>query len=123
MNFKQFLKEDVNTEPGSNQEIDPGSVEKINIMFMLELEEPLLTPQAGFIKIKKVLELNSIDMPDVYDLDTEGDETVLELDSENYLYVLYYLTDEGYYDFYAEVTDENNVNDLLDSGTEEEEKE
>lgn len=121
MNFKTFLKEEI--ESGPVQEIGPDIKEKINIMFLLELEEPLLTPQAGFVKIRKVLELNSIDMPIVYDLDNEGDETVVELDSENLLYVLYYLTDDGYYDFYAEVTDENSVEDLLDSGTEEEEKE
>jgi hypothetical protein len=98
MNFKQFLKEEI--ESGPMQEIGPDIKEKINIMFMLELEEPLLTPQAGFVKIRKVLELNSIDMPEVY-----------------------YLTDEGYFDFYAEVTDENSIQDLLDSGTEEEEQE
>lgn len=121
MNFKKFLKEEIETGP--IQEIGPVIKEKINIMLLLELEEPFLTPQAGFVKIRKVLELNLIDMPEVYDLDSEGDETVLELDSENFLYVLYYLTDEGYYDFYAEVTDENSIQDLLDSGTEEEEKE
>ena len=121
MNFKQFLKEEI--ESGPMQEIGPDIKEKINIMFMLELEEPLLSPQAGFVKIRKVLELNSIDMPEVYDLDNEGDETVLELDSENFLYVLYYLADDGYYDFYAEVTDENSIQDLLDSGTEEQEQE
>jgi hypothetical protein len=121
MNFKTFLKEEI--ESGPMLEIGPDIKEKINIMFMLELEDPLLTPQAGFLKIRKVLELNSIDVPAVYDLDSEGDETVIELDSENYLYILYYLTDDGYYDFYAEVTDENSVQDLLDSGTEEEEQE
>jgi hypothetical protein len=39
------------------------------------------------------------------------------------LYVLYYLKEEGYFEFYAEITDEDGVEELLSSGLEESEEE
>jgi hypothetical protein len=58
-------------------------------------------------------------MPVMYDFDQEGDEITFDLkqyDNENliiYLYVIYYITDEGYYDFYAQVGDEDTINSLV----------
>ena len=45
-------------------------------------------------------------------------------DDSAYVYVLYYLTDEGYYDFYAEVTtDEDRLEELQNDGLEVEDEE
>jgi hypothetical protein len=64
----------------------------------------------------------------VFDLDPEGDEMLLDVsgygaEQSSILYVLYSLTDDGYYDFYAELTDESGADELLKSGTEEQEEE
>ena len=54
-------------------------------------------------------------------MDPEGDELVL--DASPYgdaplglLYILYSLSDEGYYEFYAEVTDDAGIEKLLADG-------
>jgi hypothetical protein len=38
------------------------------------------------------------------------------------LYVLYSLSDEGYYEFYAEITDDAGIEKLLSSGGEDQEE-
>jgi hypothetical protein len=59
-----------------------------------------------------------MDMPALYDLDPEGDEITFDLNQYDnpdvtiYLYVLYYIADEGYYDFYAQVGDEETIDSL-----------
>jgi len=50
--------------------------------------------------------------------DEEGDELVFDLNSGEtstglFLYVIYYRTDDGQYDFYAEVTDEEGLDELM----------
>ena len=67
-------------------------------------------------------------MPPAYEFDPEGDEIVFYLkefgrtNNHNalnaYLYVLYYLTDDNRYDFYAEVTDEEKINEYIEDGEE-----
>jgi hypothetical protein len=68
-------------------------------------------------------------MPALYEIDREGDEVVFELNQfgmemtpDYYLYVLYYLTDDGYYDFYVEVADDDRVEELTSDGGDEQEE-
>jgi hypothetical protein len=96
-------------EPNEN----PIAKSEINSQLAIELGEIITSANFGFQKIRKVLLRYGLDLPALYDILEEGDEFAIELDDELFLYVLYYLTDEGNYDFYAEVTDWNGVDELM----------
>lgn len=143
MNFKQYLEELHNIEVGQAIEAheptekasmsveNPLIVSEINTHLIRELNDMILSPESGIQKVRKVLHRYGFDMPALYEIDRDGDEVVfdlnqfwMEVDPSYYLYVLYYLTDDGYYDFYAEVTDYDGVQELLsDEGEEEIEEE
>jgi hypothetical protein len=134
-------------EPDDSQSssiMNPQVIAKINVQLNTELNERTLSPHAGIQKIRKVLHSYSLDLPVSYDVEPEGDEFIIEVsqfgkafgptpystemtnDSENvvFLYVLYYLTDDGYYEFYAEVSpDVERMEELQDSELEEEDEE
>ena len=141
MNFKQYLEELHNIEVGqavtaheptdkASMSVDnPLIVSEINTHFIREFNEVVLSPDAGLQKIRKVLHRYGFDMPALYEIDREGDEVVFDLNQfgmkmtpDYYLYVLYYLTDDGYYDFYVEVADDDRVEELTseDEGEQEE---
>ena len=114
MNFKEFITESL--EMGSMESeisIDPTLMAKLNLLLMVELTEPVLTPEAGLSKIRKILYTENIVFEPMFDLEEDGDEIATHLVGDSFLYILYYLTEEGYYDFYAEVTDERGINDAL----------
>jgi len=101
---------------------------EINFRLMNELYDVFLSPESGIQAIRKVLHRYGFDLPALYDANFEGDEFAIEIDqyglekNTTNLYVLYYLTDEGGYEFYAEVGDNNRMEELLsDDGVEEEE--
>lgn len=141
MNFKQYLEELHNIEVGqavtaheptdrASMSVDnPLIVSEINTHFIREFNEVVLSPDAGLQKIRKVLHRYGFDMPALYEIDREGDEVVfdlnqfgMEIDPDYYLYVLYYLTDDGYYDFYAEVADDDRVEELTSEDKDETEE-
>lgn len=140
MRFKQYLTELTNIENGqaiqAHEPTGEGSIAitnpkirmEINYRLVNELYEPFLSPEAGIQKIRKVLHRFGFDMPALYDADPEGDEIIFELDQfgleglDSNLYILYYLTDEGHYEFYAEVGDDDRMEELTsDEGETEEE--
>jgi hypothetical protein len=104
---------------------------KINFRMGNELNDIILSPVIGVQKVRKVLNMHGLDIPALYELDPEGDEVVLEMnqfgkvydqydmpqfeDDEEifYLYLLYYLNDDGSYDFYAELTDEAGIERIM----------
>ncbi len=67
-------------------------------------------------------------MPALYDANPEGDEIVFEIEQfgqanlSTNLYILYYLTDEGSYDFFAEVGDDARMDELMADGEEDNEE-
>lgn len=129
MNFKEFLSESygtfINQEPDVPQE---QVIRLANQYLQKELAGEFESPDEAFFKIRKVLIRFFIELPPVYDLDKEGDEVVFYLKEfqrtnnhnaiDAYLYVLYYLTDDGRYDFYAEITDEENIEKFIEDGEE-----
>ena len=129
MNFKDYLKEfyypPVESESTENY-ISSEVSQVINGHFSAELENTVLSPETGFQSIRKVLHRSGWEMPALYELDPDGDEIVYEIhpmadtDTCAYLYVLYYLTDNGDYEFYAEVGDENRMKELTSDEGEEE---
>ena len=128
MNFKEYLQEFYYPPVMEDSEyISPEISKVINGHISGELTNTVLTPETGFQTIRKLLHRSGWDMPATYDLDPEGDEQVFdihELSNDKmcgYLYVIYYLTDDGDYDFYAEVGDAERMEELT-SGEEEDEE-
>lgn len=133
MNFKQYLAE-LNTEMGQTIKAtdsvdisDPQVRDKINERLNHELTDLILSPESGVQKIRKVLMSFGLDMPALYDAEPEGDELVLDVESfvgdeQFYLYLIYYLADDGRYDFYAELTDDEGLNEIMSDEEEDEEE-
>ena len=127
IDFKSFLTEEIVEDTIVESVVDSAVVSSVNEVLFADLDAPFLTPQAGIQQIRKILLMYGIDMPAVFDLDPEGDELVL--DASPYgetplglLYILYSLSDEGYYEFYAEITDDAGVEKLLADGADDQVK-
>ena len=141
MKFKQFMEELTSIESGQAIEaheptgegssaIDNPKIRmEINYRLTNELYSSFLSPEGGIQAIRKVLHRFGFDMPALYDANPEGDEVAFEIEQfgqENLasnLYILYYLTDEGHYEFFAEVGDDARMDELLSDGEEEDEEE
>ena len=133
MNFKQYLAE-LNTEMGQMIKAtdsigitDPQVREEINQRLNHELTDLILSPESGIQKVRKVLMSFGLDMPALYDAEPEGDELVLDIESMSgdeqfYLYLIYYLADDGRYDFYAELTDDEGLTEIMSDEEEDEEE-
>jgi len=125
IDFKSFLTEEIAEDSTIVQSVvDSAVVSGVNDALYKNLDAPFLTPQAGFQEIRKILFMYGIDMPAVFELDEDGDELVLDANAYGdahlgLLYILYSLSDEGYYEFYAEVTDEAGIEKLLADGADE----
>ncbi|MCK9369300.1 hypothetical protein M0R04_05115 [Candidatus Dojkabacteria bacterium] len=117
---------------------------EINFRLGNELRDIILSPVVGIQRVRKVLNRYGLDVPALYDLESDGDEVVLEMDqygkvrdaydmpqlNQNpldsshgmyYLYLIYVLLDEGTYDFHAEITDEEGIEDIMLDDNESEE--
>lgn len=116
MDFKDYLRE---------LDDDSQIVSSINTQLKDELGDTVSSPELGMEKIRNVLQSQSMSSVTLYDLDREGDELVLDIEGQNggaYLYVIYYLTDDGDYDFYAEFGDEERMDELTSDSEEEDEE-
>jgi len=129
MKFKEYLKEMDNVTPGEVAStptmVDEKTIDQVNFCLDTDLDKPFLSPESGIQAIRKVLSRFEIDLPALYGANSEGDEIVMQLSSDvavTNIYILYYLTDDNHYEFYAEIGDEETMNDLMsDEETEEEE--
>ena len=96
MKFRTYLQGHVEESPFS----DPQVRAEINRALLSEIDDTvMMTPESGVQRMRKVLSRYSIDFPAFEDLDTDGDESIYELDAGVYLYFIYYLTDDGNYEF------------------------
>lgn len=132
MNFKRYLAELNDIELGQAFEKHETPIEgsifisnskiraEINFALDLELDEIFNSPESGIQKVRNVLGRFNIDFPALYGADSDGDEVVFDI-GEYYLYLIYSLTDDGHYEFYAEVTDEEGLEEILSDEDEEEE--
>lgn len=137
----QAIEAHETTDESSSSVVNPIVMSQINQFLDVQFREPVLTANDGISRIRKSLHRFGFDMPALYNADTDGDEVVfdiqqfgvpsgptptnaevLPLTTNTYLYVIYYLTDSGYYDFLARVTDEAGLNELIDAGEEEDEE-
>jgi hypothetical protein len=103
--------------------------DEINHALYAHLHDVILSPESGVQKIRRVLAHFRMSVPALYDLDPDGDEIVIDVDNtseevtDNRLYVIYYLTDDKVYDFYAELTDEQGIDDIMSDDEDEEDEE
>ena len=119
MNFKSYLQGHVEESPFS----DPQVRAEINNALLSEIDSTfMMTPDSGVQRMRKVLSRYSIDFPAFEDLDTDGDESIYELDAGVYLYFIYYLTDDGNYEFHAEITNDEGIEEILSDVEEETEE-
>jgi hypothetical protein len=113
MRFKDFLSE-LAMPVDPSLAIDVVNEELINEQLAKELSSTILSPQIGFYKIRKVLRSFGYDMSTSYEIETDGDEVILNIVGTNsLLYVLYYISDSGSYDFYALIDDEEGIEELI----------
>jgi hypothetical protein len=142
MRFKEYLQEldlsgveDAQAEKAheptgeaSSQITNPKIRMEINYRLTNELYGPFLSPEGGIQSIRKVLHRYGFDMPALYDADPEGDEIAFEIEQfgqdnlATNIYILYYLTDEGHYEFFAEVGDDARMDELMAEGEEDNEE-
>jgi len=128
MSFKQYLTELAPGQMENNWHADDLDTEPVNQKLDAALSQNFLSPESGVQVIRKVLHFHGLDMPALYGADPEGDEIVLEigrfgqLDMSTNIYILYYLTDDGHYEFFAEIGDEARMNELMSDSEEEEDE-
>lgn len=101
--------------------------DNINFTLMNSLDESVLSPVFGIMKIRKVLGEHNIDLPALYDLDPDGDEVIISIsdsgkiyedfdipdENAHYLYLIYQIEEDGQYNFHAEITDRDGVEHIL----------
>ena len=129
MRFKEYLNEMDGVTPGevapSPTMVDDKTIDQVNFCLDTDLDKPFLSPESGIQAIRKVLARFEIDLPALYGANSEGDEIVMQLSNDvamTNIYILYYLTDDNHYEFYAEIGDEETMNDLMSDEETEEEK-
>lgn len=95
---------------------------QINFRLANELDDTFISPESGILAIRKVLDDFDLDLSALYGTNPDGEEVIVDLDKTN-IYILYSPTDDGRYEFYAEVGDEERMEELMsDEETDEEEE-
>ena len=128
MRFNQYLTELASGQMETNWQMDDLDTEPINQKLDAALSQNFLSPESAIQVIRKVLHFYGLDMPALYGADPEGDEIVLEigrfaqLDMSTNIYILYYLTDDGHYEFFAEIGDEARMHELMSDSEDEEDE-
>ena len=128
MRFNQYLTELASGQMETNWNSDNLDSEPINQKLDATLSQNFLSPESGIQVIRKVLHFYGLDVPALYGADPEGDEIVLEigrfaqLDMSTNIYILYYLTDDGHYEFFAEIGDEARMQELMSDSEDEEDE-
>ena len=124
MRFSEYIREmqigQVET-PMATPSLMDTNLDSLNKRLDYDTDEKFISPESGIQRIRRVLHLYGYDLPALYDADPEGDEIVIDLTDNIGVYILYTLTDDNHYEFYAEVGIESRMQELLsDEGTEEE---
>ena len=124
MRFSEYIREmgiGAVTTPMATPSLMDTNLDSLNTRLDYDTDEKFMSPESGIQRIRRVLHLYGYDMPALYDADPEGDEVVLDLDNNLGVYILYTLTDDDNYEFYAEVGIESRMQELLSDEGEPEE--
>lgn len=118
MRFKDFLKEEPSIEVHVSDEL-PGDIHQaLNNRFSIDIDDLIITPEVGIQKVRGILLAYGIDIPVIFDIHEEADEIVIQLKDNINLYIVYYLTDSGLYDFHAEIVDDEELDEILEDNDE-----
>lgn len=97
---------------------------QVNDQLGQQLDEFVPSIEQAYQSIRAILGLHGYSFDEGLVYEEDGDELVHELkgtdsDERCFLYVIFYRTDDGLYDFFAEVTDEEGIEELMSEGEEE----
>lgn len=121
MSFKNFVETDGGIYSEEYSAVNPAVIPTINGQLDLELNDIISSPETGIQKIRRVLGAFNIDVPAFYGLDPEGDEIIFDLNENTHLYIIFALRDDNLtYDFYAEITDNDGLQEILSDEDDEE---
>lgn len=70
-------------------------------------------PEVGIAKTRKLLSKYGLTFTDDVPIDPAGDEIAIEISEQLYLYVIYYLNEDNVYDFYCELIDDVELDNIL----------
>ena len=124
MKFKQYLDEMslIENDQEEMESEESEDLSQVNFRLADELDDTFISPESGILAIRKVLEKFDLELSALYGANPEGEEVVTDLGKTN-IYIVYSPTDDGRYEFYAEVGDEERMEELLsDEETDEEEE-
>ncbi len=116
MRFSQFISE--------MESMDNDAMDSINQVLADGLENNFQNPEDGFEIIKTILGGYGIVVDLMEGLNPEGDEIALDVNTQDgplILYVIYSLTDDDDYEFYAELTDDDGLEEIISDDEEEDE--
>jgi hypothetical protein len=124
MRFKKYLDEMVVIENDQEEMESEESEDLSQVNFRLadELDDTFISPESGILAIRKVLEKFDLELSALYGVNPDGEEIVTDIGETN-LYILYNPTDDGRYEFYAEIGDEERMEELLSDEEIDEEEE
>ena len=124
MRFKKYLDEMVAIEndQGEMESEESEDLSQVNFRLADELDDTFISPESGILAIRKVLEKFDLELSALYGVNPEGEEIVTDIGETN-LYILYNPTDDGRYEFYAEIGDEERMEELLSDEEIDEEEE
>ena len=124
MKFKQYLNEMtlVENDQGEMESEESENLSQVNFRLADELDDTFISPESGILAIRKVLEKFDLELSALYGVNPEGDEIVSDVGETN-IYILYSPTDDGRYEFYAEIGDDERMEELLSDEGENEEEE
>ena len=95
---------------------------QVNFRLADELDDTFISPESGILAIRRVLEKFDLELSTLYGVSLEGEEVVTDI-GKTKLYILYNPTDDGRYEFYAEIGDEERMEELLSDEEIDEEEE
>jgi hypothetical protein len=124
MSFKKYLNE-MSLVENDQEEIESeesDDLSQVNFRLADELDDTFISPESGILAIRKVLEKFDLELSALYGVNPEGDEIVSDVGETN-IYILYSPTDDGRYEFYAEIGDDERMEELLSDEGENEEEE
>jgi len=96
----------------STEMVDSMNYEDINDELFETLEDSVLTPQTGLQRVANILNHYGIEIPMVFEMDSEGDEYIFRLE-DNYLYFIFSPNESGFYEVFAQVVDEDELQEIL----------
>ena len=112
----------IENDQGEMESEESEDLSQVNFRLADELDDTFISPESGILAIRKVLEKFDLELSALYGVNPDGEEIVTDIGETN-LYILYNPTDDGRYEFYAEIGDEERMEELLSDEEIDEEEE